>query len=340
MASLMKARLGSVLLVLGSILFGLLFAEVGTRYLLPVSPGARMLDLERKPIVVDDDRLRLPRSLQYHEVAQEFDVLITVTEKGHRVPAVDGNPNIIFLGDSFTFGSGLTDEQTFVAQFCDGVQLQCANLGREETGTRWQLDILEEFLENEGWRPTELRLFMLVMSSALMAGNDLTDNLHAAQQHGDKLNHEPRSWFAKVLSYRKLLLRHSNLVRVVYLYFGPYLRSALSPAPKQDELDAALKATAEQLNRLERISQNYGFRYKVYLLYPMQDLLRGSHEKTLETLIPIVPNGQVVDTSSALLDDPSRFYYPYDGHLNPEGAKRIAEFLLREYRAAETVESN
>lgn len=336
----MKERLGSLLLLLGSILFGLLLAEVGTRYLLPLSPGARTLDLEGKPVAVDGDRLRFPRNLQYREVAQEFDVLITVTEKGHRVPAVDGSPEMIFLGDSMTFGMGLTDEQTFVAQFCDGAHLRCANLGRGGTGTRWQLDILEEFLESEGWRPKELRLFMMVMTSALMAGNDLTDNLHDVREAGDKCKHEPRSWLAKVLAYRKLLLRYSNLARVTYFYFGPYLRSALSPAPEGNELDAALRATVEQLNRLEEFSQHYGFRYKVYLLYPMQDLLRGSHQKTLETIIPIVPNGQVVDTSSAVLDDPSRYFYPYDGHLNAEGAKRIAEFLLREHRAAETIKPN
>lgn len=333
----MNKRFGTFLLFSVSLFLGLLFAEGVSRFVLPVSPGSRLLDLEGRQVVLANDRLRLPRGLQYREVTQEFDVLITVTAQGHRVPVVQGNPQIVFLGDSFTLGTGLNDKQTYVAQYCDELRVVCANLGRGGTGTKWQLDILEEFLESEGWRPTELRLFMVVMSSALMSGNDLTDNLNEDRQAEENRRHQPESWLAKALSYRLLLLRYSNLARVIYFYFGPQLRTALSPAPYKSELDAALNATKKQLGRLETLAHHYDFNYKVYLVYPMQDLLRGTHRQTLDAIIPIVPsNRQVVDTSSALLDDPSSYYYPYDGHLNPKGAKRIAELLIREHTGAGT----
>ncbi len=336
----MNKHLGTFFLFAVSLIIGLLLAEVVSRFVLPVSPGSQILDLSGKPVVLEHDRLRLPRSLQYREVTQEFDVVITVTAQGHRVPVVASNPDIVFIGDSFTLGTGLSDKQTFVAQYCDAVHVTCANLGRGSTGTQRQLDILEDFLESENWRPTELRLFMVVMVSALMAGNDLTDNLSESREAGENHQRQLGSWLAKALSYRRLLLRHSNLARVVYFYFGPQLRTALSPEPDHTELEAALSATEKQLRRLEGIAHHYGFDYKVYLVYPMQDLIRGTHRQTLETILPIVPNRRVVDTSTVLLDDPASYYYPYDGHLNPDGAKRIADFLIREHKAVVTDEEN
>ncbi len=338
----MNKRLGTgtLLLFLVSLLLGLFLAEGVSRFMLPISPGSRLLDLEGRPVVLDNDRLRLPRGLQYREVTQEFDVVITVTAQGHRVPGTEGNPQIVFLGDSFTLGTGLSDEQTYVAQYCNELRLACANLGRGGTGTKWQLDILEEFLESEGWRPKELRLFMVVMGSALLAGNDLTDNLSEARK-ADGNHHQSGSLLAKVLSYRKLILRHSNLARVIYFYFGPQLRTMLSPTPYRAELDLALNTTEKQLIRLEGLAHYYGFNYKIYLVYPMQDLIRGTHRQTLDTIIPIMPpNRHVVDTSSVLLDDPASYYYPYDGHLNPKGATRIAELLIREHTADGTEKEN
>ena len=65
----------------------------------------------------------------------------------------------------------------------------------------------------------------------------------------------------------------------------------------------------------------------------MQDLLRRTHGDTAAALREIAPTGEVVDLGEELLDDPARYYYAYDGHLNAEGAHLVAQALIREHEA-------
>jgi hypothetical protein len=61
----------------------------------------------------------------------------------------------------------------------------------------------------------------------------------------------------------------------------------------------------------------------------MQDLTRKSYGETADVIQSAAPNSvTIIDTAPALLDDPSQFYFPYDGHFNPDGARAIAQFLL------------
>ena len=145
------ARIG---LMFASLFFAILVAEGLSRIFVPIS------DL-RENIALDGERIRdfLAPGSVYRQVSNEYDALTTITDRGHRVPAIDGNPDIVFIGDSFTFGYGLSDDQTFVSRYCGRQKLACANLGFPGSGTLRQVERLEKFLLDWNWRPREVRLF-------------------------------------------------------------------------------------------------------------------------------------------------------------------------------------
>ncbi len=309
--------------------------EYGSRLIMPITLWPTYVSPDGKPVKVVQNRLTLTPGLVYRQIATEFDATTTITPRGHRVPEPNGNPEIVFIGDSFTFGWGIADRDTFVYRYCTAIGKQCANLGRPNTGTGRQVDILDHFLEHEHWQPREVKLFMFVISSILMPGNDLYDNLQDA--HGppsreapSPVSAEPQSLYERIFEWRKALLEDSNLVRVIKYVWSPWLRARLYPAVHEEELHEALEITRRHLARLDALSQGYGFAYKIYVLHPMQDLLNRTYPNTLEAIRSLAPNVTVIDTAPGLLDDPLKYYFHYDAHLNPEGTKRVAELLLAE----------
>ena len=162
-------------------LIALLLAEATSRLIQPISPGAQKVSLEGVPV----SEWLLPGSV-YRQVSTEFDALTTITDKGHRVPATAGGPEVVFIGDSFTFGIGLSDRETFPYLYCHALAIVCANLGKPGASTVEELDFLQRSLDRWGERPQRVKLFMFAMSSSFLAGNDLADNLEDVA-HGDDL---------------------------------------------------------------------------------------------------------------------------------------------------------
>ena len=107
--------------------------------------------------------------------------MTTITAGGYRAPEARRNPAFVFIGDSFTFGQGLSDAETFPAIFCRALAASCANLGVPGASTTSAIDRLEHYLSEEQWRPHHVLLFMLAMTEFMGEGNDLYDNLMAAE---------------------------------------------------------------------------------------------------------------------------------------------------------------
>lgn len=280
----------------------------------------------------------------YRQVSSEFDARTTITQADHRVPAPDGNPDVVFLGDSFTFGWGLSDDETFAHLYCEASGRSCANLGHPGTGTTEQVERLERFLDEQGWRPSEVKLFVFAMTGSFSAGNDLADNWNlprwrAAQARAARPGEPDRGadrrgdigpgLLERALGLRGWLLEHSNLVRVVKYIWGPLLKSWLSPELDEVRLTEALELTQEAFQALDALSRRYGFAYRIYLIHPVQDVQRGTHEQTLARLSEIAP-APIEPTARLFTDDPPAYYFSLDGHLNARGARRVSELLLAE----------
>ncbi|HEU0225920.1 MAG TPA: SGNH/GDSL hydrolase family protein [Steroidobacteraceae bacterium] len=318
-------------LVLASLLFTVLVAEGLSRVFVPIS------DL-RENIALDGTRIRdyVQPGVVYRQVSNEYDALTTITDKGHRAPEVSGNPDVVFIGDSFTYGYGLADEETFVAIYCRERGLSCANLGLPGSGTLKQVERLEEFLARWQWRPRDVRLVFFAMSGSFSAGNDFVDNYHrelrmrqaaAGIAPAEGVTQPPQAGAAeRLIGLQSLLLRHSNLLRLLKFYAGPMLKSMIVAEPGGERMDIALEGTRKALAQLDEMSRREGFTYQIYLIVPVQDILRGTHGQTLATLNGVAPK-PAIPTAQVFADAPARYYFAFDGHLNPEGNRRLAEFL-------------
>jgi lysophospholipase L1-like esterase len=264
-------------------------------------------------------------------VSSEYDARTTITAAGHRVPEPRGPLDAVFLGDSFTFGTGLADEQTFAWQYCEVANLSCANLAEPGSGTLRQVERLREFLDGRGWRPREVKLFVFAMTASFSAGNDLQDNYLASSGALPAAGARAGGPLERALALRAGFERHSNLVRLAKYHWGPLLRAALVPGLDDARRSLALERTREALAALAQLAGSHGSELSIHLIHPMQDVRRGTHRDTLAALAAIAPV-PVLPTAQLFEADPARYYFPLDGHLNPQGARAIARLLLEEPR--------
>jgi hypothetical protein len=319
-------------LLSGSIVFALVVAEVMVRIIHPIYDGRDNVKLDGTPIKGWFE----PGSV-YRQVSNEYDAQTTITEKGHRSPRVDGSPDVIFVGDSFTFGWGLTDEETFVSIYCQERRRSCANLGAPGTGTARQVARLKQFLSEWNWRPREVKLFFFGMSTSFSSGNDFVDNYNFSQrQHAATAGEAPAplkppaaplTLVERIVSSQEVILRSSNLVRLAKFYWGPMLRSMVVADPGESRMAEALTHTQKSLQELDDLSRQAGFEYQIYLVVPVQDIIRHSYADTLATLDSVSPK-PAISTAPLFVESPQNFYYAYDGHLNARGSRRVAEFLI------------
>jgi hypothetical protein len=123
-----------IFVILTSTVLSLLALEAVSRWVFPINPGSQNLALDGTPFRFDQRGSHLPRGVVYMQASDEFQARTTTTSAGHRGPAHPAPPEVLFLGDSFTYGQGLSDDETFVAQFCGQLKISCANLGRPSSG--------------------------------------------------------------------------------------------------------------------------------------------------------------------------------------------------------------
>ena len=346
-----------LVLVAVSMVIGLLAAEVMARIVYPISDGRDNVTLDGVPV----QSFFEPGSV-YRQVSNEYDARTTIAAKGHRVPGTDGNPDVVFIGDSFTYGWGIEDPDTFVSIYCTKMARPCANLGMPGTGTAKQLNRLEDFLDRYQWHPKEVKLIFFGMSGAWSAGNDFVDNYderglvsgaslsttsptNAAAETTpalpltNKPAARPRIRLAeRIIGMQTFVMGHSNLVRLAKFYWGPMLKSLIVADPGQERLSQALRLTEANLKRLDEMSRARGFDYSIYLIVPVQDVIRRSYPQTLAALNGVAKK-PVISTAPLFVDDPASYYFAFDGHVNVKGSRRIGEFLVAREQGGQTTPS-
>jgi hypothetical protein len=328
-------------LLAGSVLFALAIVEVVLRVFFPIYGGRDNITLDGRAI-----QTFLDPGAVYHQWSNEYNALTTVTSDGYRAPAPAGNPDVVFVGDSFTFGFGLTDDQTFASIYCRQLSLQCANLGQPGTGTLRQMRRLREYLEKMHWRPRKVKLFFFGMSRSFSSGNDFVDNFSfgrfvdrqekadatrasnppaAAQQRGPEPHR--RGVGEWVISWQEPILMNVHLIRHTKYNWGPRLRTVMLAEPGEKRTEEALLYTSRAFRELDELSRTAGFEYEVYLVVPSHDILMGTEGETL-ALLNRATVRPAITTAHLFKESPGDFYYAYDGHLNVKGSRRVAEFLI------------
>jgi hypothetical protein len=336
MSSRAKEWMFRLILLTGSLVVALVLTEVLLAAFFPLYGGRDNLTLDGTPI-----KEWFPPGTVYRQVSNEYDARTTITPQGHRVPGADGNPDVVFLGDSFTYGFGLNDDETFASIYCRDSGRACANLGMPGSGTAKQVRRLEQFVSTWHWKPREVKLFFFGMSGSLSAGNDFVDNYNyarrmeqAASEDGSAQDEAITGVAGQLIGSQEFLLNSSNVVRRLKYHWGPLLKTLLIDPPAEARMEQALRYTREGLAEFDALSRTLGFDYTIYLIVPVQDITRNSYTDTLAALNSVSPR-PAVTTAELFLDHPERFYYAYDGHLNAMGSRRVAEFLLAKDRGGD-----
>jgi hypothetical protein len=311
-----------------SVLLSLGIAEVVARVFFPIYGGVDNVDLQGRPV-----KEWFAPGTVYRQISNEYDAITTITSKGHRVPGTEGNPDIVFIGDSFTFGFGLKDEDTFASRYCDALQVSCANLGVPGSGTVRQLRRLEQFLTKYHWKPKQVKWFFFGMSGSFSNGNDFVDNYDFGRRRDAQATGAASppvsapTLVGRLIGMQSLLLDNSYLMRQAKYRWGPLLKSLVVDAPGETRMTEALAYTREALAALDETSHRLGFEYAIYLIVPVQDIIRGTADATLATLNSVSPK-PVIATAPALVGEPIKYYFAFDGHLNAEGSRRVADLLI------------
>jgi hypothetical protein len=328
-------------LVAGSVLFALAIVEVVLRVFFPLYGGRDNITVDGKAI-----QTFLDPGVTYRQWSNEYNALTTITDKGYRAPAVEGNPDVVFVGDSFTFGFGLTDDETFASIYCKELRLQCANLGQPGSGTLRQVRRLRQYLDQMQWRPRKVKLFFFGMSRSFSSGNDFVDNFN----FGRYLDRQPkadvkpasnppaaaapqprpahRMGFGEwVISWQETLLMNVHLVRHMKYQWGPLMRTVILSEPGERRTQEAVMYTTRAFAELDELSRRAGFEYEVFLVVPAHDIIMGTDGETLAMLDRTTVR-PAITTAHLFKESPGEFYFSYDGHLNVKGSRRVAEFLI------------
>ena len=101
-------------------LCGLVAIECALAWFAPLPPhGGVYTDRNGKPARVSRDADTLVPNLDIVHSASEFSAGIHTDARGYRLMSRESaTPDFLFVGDSFTFGHGVSDSEVFAEIFC------------------------------------------------------------------------------------------------------------------------------------------------------------------------------------------------------------------------------
>jgi len=319
----MKNLIGN--LILFSVSLAIVFAvgEAASRYVAPISPGPSILDMDGNEQKIS----YIEAGKQFRITTPDFDAVTTITKDGYRAPEAKGNPDVIFMGDSFTYAQGVTDDETFPAIYCKARGLNCANLAVPGSSTIYEIDRLEQFIKTKKWSPDMVHFFFFT-------GNDFSDNVAAANNRKQGLPYEPVELNLRpsVAEEKGLIkgaidtgLKYSNLLRVAYYKILPMIRD--NPDESKDTLNEALNITKSEFARLEKLSNDYAFNYKIYVIHPEPKITHNVYQE-LDKKLQALTTKPIIALGDLFKKDTKNYFFPSDGHFSVAGNKKLAEFLL------------
>jgi hypothetical protein len=324
---------------------GLVGIELALAYFLPLPVhGGMYVDAKGGVVQIADTELTLKPNLDVTHISAEFSKRIRTNELGYRRIGDDSRAaDVVFLGDSFTFGHGVADEETFASIVCMRSNLACQNLGRSGTDTFDQIAILRHALAARGMRPRTVVVVMLAACWLDNYGNDLSENeAHYLRLRSTPAGAAKPSAFglrqanagevsapspaaappsASLVKKLQRMLGNFEIVKRVMLIASSGLKRGLYACSPADRLDTAKEATRAALGELELLAAEFGFKLELFTVHPYQEL-DGAFRITQSLIGSIVPQSiHYVPTASRFSRDD---YYPYDGHFNAQGHARMA----------------
>jgi len=254
---------------------------------------------------------------------QEYNIASTIDAYGGRdVPArrdlPPGDRQLLpVLGDSFTFGVGVDDAETYVNILARNLGLRLVNLGVPGSDLHKQLDIVE-MRHDELGRP-ERYLF------AFYFGNDFADLLRSRQQSSNPAHREPprqESWLSGTLVTINNFVNESAFWRQLYVL--QLIKTAGLRLLNRDDVPLATS-----IFRIFEGEKEYIAEITAALRKQVQRLARLAADKNFDAVFILIPDRYLVeDNERALLSS----YYGIEVAAN--SLSRPNEIVTAELEAA------
>jgi lysophospholipase L1-like esterase len=325
-------------------LCGLIAIECALAWFAPLPPhGGVYTERDGSPARVAFDDIELRPNLDLIHAASEFSASIHTNALGYRRMSRESRtPDVLFLGDSFTFGHGVSDNEVFPEVFCKARGLTCLNLGRSGTDTFDQVRILRHGIDAYQLRPKTVMLAMLAACWLGVAGNDLGDNLtHARSEVRGAAPLLARADLTPSLGdIVKAIQRRVvdfEITKRVMIIATSGLKTSLYSCSPQAELEAAQRATAVALRQLARLADEFGFQAGIVVIHPYQEL-DGAYRSTEAIVAGATPEKFTCVGTGARFRKSD--YYAYDGHFNPSGHAKLASILESTLTPGKVVPAN
>ena len=328
--SLIKRIIFYLIYTLISLSFILFTLEFGSRLIMPISPGIKLVDKNEDVV---NYGFNDPET-KYWQKSSEFLVETNITKIGYRFTENSENKSVsalVFLGDSFTFGIGVSDKKTISSLVCKNFNAKCFNLGVPGTGGIAQYDSLKSFFEIEEI-PTKGIIVHLILASTsdAHAGNDIVDTISEISSR-DSLDNIKIIPFSptryNLTSIFRSLSKRSNFIRVVRIYAGNYIKGIAFSRGPSTIADKDIDVFGNQINKTGRLVIEKGYRYLPILLSTYGEIKNNKHKRTFRQLSERTEF--TLHSPDYEETDASTFFYPLDGHFNQQGTAAISSSISK-----------
>lgn len=333
-------RIVAVILLLAGTLVGF---EVAARVLLPTEVKRSMYAQVRDILVAHPEHVRfssttgfiIAPSIQYNLRTSEFATDIRTNSQGLRDDEESlEEPDVLILGDSFVFGTGVSNGRTVSDCLEKQLGLRVLNGGIPCYGTLQELRLLQDLFEQNIVAKQHVFIFFY-------SGNDLRNNLgyaglrsrpYLVRGDDDYEVVEPLRADFKVWLDNFERLRYPSICEYSYTaYLLVRIEKALicnrSEWPKTDYSDSlgAFQHVALAFAELDSVPKPI-FVYVPAIPYYESDLERRRGDKEFSKISSILScvGLQLLDLRAVLTHSD---YYQYDGHWRESGHKKAAQFL-------------
>ena len=296
-----------------------------------------------------------PKNFQfrsYHPSKEWGDFLISFDEFGNR--KIDGickkdngfNSNIIFLGDSFTEAIQVSDRKSFSGlvqkELCDK-KIKINNLGvTSYSPVLSYLQLKNQLKKNKNIKFKDSTIIHL------LSERDAEDDTKYFKQI--KVLNEKNSSSETIfidskekLSILKMLSRNLytfRLLRRIVLTIKesitenknqinlPKTGSLFTSTDRCYLLNKDLKVTIKFVNKIDSLVKNYGARY---ILMALPDKPKNKEISNYSCYKEIAINSKIqfIDSPEEFFENPSKYYFPKDLHLNILGNKLLSNKIIK-----------
>jgi lysophospholipase L1-like esterase len=294
------------------------------------------------------EQLQLPDNELGHRNKPNFDGWLVATEFKNRIQTNSdgfrgrhdflsnkgGKLRIMALGDSFTFGFGVEEDDVFVKKIAAILQdrlsipVEVLNLGVAGYGT------IQEFLLFQKYKYLKPDIVILGFFArdafAEEGGNDLVDNYRFFHKYIEGKADQNENYLSFTRRSRIFLKKYSNLYRLTELYFGGYFRKKYLPERENLELRrVAWGLTSNYLLRFDAELQNQNIVcFLVWIPFP-STIVSQNHSVADNIAALGLHNIILMDPLEAMKSNPMNYYYSLDSHWNAKGHDLVASLLSK-----------